>query len=439
MTVTRPPAVAGLFYPHDPKELRRVVDDALAEARPPALTSRAVISPHAGYVYSGALAATAIACLPRQTRRVLVLCPCHRVGIDGMALAGADMHATPLGDIPTDQDLTEQIASHPSVVTAPIVHQAEHSIEVQLPFLQRHLNDGFSIVPVAVGHVPPTAVADIIEIAWQHDDTAVVVSSDLSHYLPYHQARAVDADTLQRIRTLDGPLSGEQACGAYPVSGLIEFARRHDLTPVILDSCNSGDTAGDRHRVVGYGALALRPASALPALAYNAIATRLGKPSIAVPDTDEDLESEGATFVTLERGGHLRGCIGSLLAHRPLRDDVEYNARAAAFSDSRFRPLSARELPHLDVEVSLLSAPKPMTDTPGLGRAEVEARLRPGIDGVTLSQGPRRATFLPQVWDELPGPREFVSALLRKGGWPHWDPRITVETYQVTSFHLPRQ
>ncbi|MDO5729285.1 MAG: AmmeMemoRadiSam system protein B [Actinomycetaceae bacterium] len=439
MTVTRPPAVAGLFYPHDPHELRRVVDDALAQAQPSALTSRMVISPHAGYIYSGALAATAISCLPRQIRRVLILGPCHRVGIDGMALAGADMHATPLGDIPTDHDLTDQIVSHPSVVTAPVVHQAEHSIEVQLPFLQRHLDDGFTIVPLAVGRVSASAVAEIIEMAWHHQDTAVVVSSDLSHYLPYAQARAVDADTVHRILTLDGPLSGDQACGAYPVSGLIEFARRHHLAPVVLDSCNSGDTAGDRSRVVGYGALAVRPASALPALAYNSIATRLGMPSIAVPDTDEDLDSEGATFVTLERGGHLRGCIGSLLAHRRLRDDVQYNAQAAAFSDSRFQPLSARELPLLDIEVSLLSAPSPISGSPGLERNEVEARLRPGIDGVTLSQGPRRATFLPQVWDELPNPREFVSALLHKGGWPNWDPRITVETYQVTSFHLPRQ
>ncbi|MDO5719484.1 MAG: AmmeMemoRadiSam system protein B [Actinomycetaceae bacterium] len=441
MTIVRQPAVSGMFYPADPEQLRKWVDEALEAVTPPPLTSRVVISPHAGYVYSGALAARAIACLPTNTRRVLVLGPCHRVGIDAMALAGADAHATPLGTIPNDPELTELICTHPAVTTAPIVQRDEHSLEVQLPFLQRHLEPGFSVVPVAVGQVPASAVADIIDIAWQADNTAVVVSSDLSHYLPYAQARDVDADTLHRIVTLDGPLVGSQACGAFPVSGLIEFARRRQLSPVVLDSCNSGDTAGDRSRVVGYGALALRPASALPALAYNAIARHLGAGEVPVPATTEQLESDGATFVTLTIDGQLRGCIGSLVAHRPLRDDVEYNARAAAFSDPRFSPLTETELNRISVEVSVLSAPSPLAGSPGLERSEVEARLRPGVDGVTLSHGSRRSTFLPQVWDELANPHDFLAHLLRKGGWPAsgWDRNIAVETYQVTSYHLPKR
>ncbi|MDO5701391.1 MAG: AmmeMemoRadiSam system protein B [Bowdeniella nasicola] len=440
MVSTRPPAVAGLFYPSDTSELKDVVDHALSAAQPAPLTSRAVISPHAGYLYSGGLAARAISCLPHSTRRVLILGPTHRVGIDAMALAGVEAHATPLGDIPTDPDLTEAIAAHPAVVTAPVVHAQEHSLEVQLPFLQRHLTSPFTIVPLAVGRVDPDSVADVIEIAWEDPHSAVIVSSDLSHYLSYALARAVDDDTLRHIVTLDGPIPTDRACGAYPVSGLMTFARRASLELTVLDVASSGDTAGDRERVVGYAALAARDASALPALAYNAIAAELDAPLRPVPEDATDHRKHGATFVTLTRGGELRGCIGSLRAHRPLLDDVRANARSAAFADPRFPPLRATDLDQIDVEVSLLGEPTALPGSPGLTRAEVEAALRPRLDGVVLSHGSRRSTFLPQVWDQLPESRDFLSHLLTKGGWraDSWDPRILVETYPVTSHHLAR-
>ncbi|MDO5727194.1 MAG: AmmeMemoRadiSam system protein B [Bowdeniella nasicola] len=438
MTSIRPPAVAGLFYPATARELAGEVDALLAAATPAPLTSRLVISPHAGYIYSGALAAQAIACLPQTTRRVLVLGPTHRVGIAGMALAGADAHATPLGVIPTDAELSAELTDLPQVVTAPIVQQEEHSLEVQLPFLQRHLESDFTVVPLAVGQVDASAVAAVIECAWDHADTAIVISSDLSHYLPYDQAGRVDGATLHQLLTLRGALVGEQACGAYPVSGAMEFARRMRLAPRLLAACNSGDTAGDRHRVVGYAALAFQDASLLPTLAYNAIATQLDLPPREEFATAEDLDAPGATFVTLTQAGQLRGCIGTLSAHRSLRRDVVANARAAAFSDPRFAPLTAAELAEVDIEVSLLSAPTPLASTPGLSLTEVASALRPGIDGVIISDHHRHATFLPQVWEQLPEASEFLRHLLAKGGWGAngWHEGIRVETYHVTPHHL---
>lgn len=438
MTSIRPPAVAGMFYPRSASELEAEVDALLAEATPAPLSSRLVISPHAGYIYSGALAAQAIACLPKSTRRVLILGPTHRVGIAAMALAGADGHATPLGVIPTDVELTDKIAKLPQVVSAPVVQQEEHSLEVQLPFLQRHLDPGFTVVPLAVGQVDAAAVAAVIECAWEQADTAIVVSSDLSHYLPYQQARHVDGQTLHQLLTLRGGLVGEQACGAYPVSGAMAFARQHHLAPRLIAACNSGDTAGDHSRVVGYGALAFTRASLLPTIAYNAIATKLGRPTRELFETNEDLDAPGATFVTLTKAGQLRGCIGALSAHRPLGSDVAENARSAAFSDPRFPPLDAAELGDIDLEVSVLSAPTPLAGTPGLSFDEVASALRPGVDGVIIADRQRRATFLPQVWDQLPEAADFLHHLLVKGGWgaDGWHTGINVETYHVTAHHL---
>ncbi len=458
-TTIRPPAVAGSFYPADPAVLAAMVDELLERAPKQEKHTRAIISPHAGYVYSGPVAASAFNALDPDVKRVVVLGPTHRVGIEGMALTGADYQRTPLGDIPTDPDLTAEFEALPDVITAPIVHAQEHSMEVQLPFLQRHLKDGFTVVPVAVGHADADAVAAVIEAALAHPDTGVVISSDLSHYLPYDLARRVDANTLAQIVRRAPSLVGDQACGAYPVSGMMRYAQVHGLQAEILDARNSGDTAGGRDGVVGYAAIAWLPEeadegdlselsrsasgedrdSSLPVLAYNAIAAELGRPTIPAKVTPADFREPGATFVTLNLDGQLRGCIGSLAAHRALGEDVVENARAAAFSDPRFPPLTAEELARVDLEVSELTAPVPMWEGEAPDEDVALAQLRPGIDGVVFSYGPYRATFLPQVWEQLPDRREFMEHLKQKAGLPatFWGPRVKLETYQVAEHHLP--
>lgn len=474
MTTVKNPAVAGLFYPSDPSELRTTVDRMLSSAKKvlPADAAqekdryaKAVMAPHAGYVYSGEIAAHAYQTLDPDTKRVLVIGPTHRVGIEGMALTGADIQRTPLGDIPTDDDLTLALELHPDVITAPIVHAQEHSIEVHLPFLQRYLNGPFTVVPLAVGTADPRSVAEAIEVAATLPDTAVVVSSDMSHFLRQEQARAVDSGTLEQIIGGHG-VTPDQACGAYSVNGMTEFAKRAGLEAELLAKGDSGDTSGDTSSVVGYAAMAWHTPEDLPeteaakggvfksdaagglgdALTWMAQATlarALGLDDPAAP-TDQDfpeLSEPGACFVTLEKDGRLRGCVGSLVPGRALAEDVVHNALAAAFHDSRFSALTAEELPSVDVEVSVLGRPRPLKSKAGgaLTEQEVLDALTPGEDGVILEWGPHRATFLPQVWEQLPEPHEFLSELKLKAGLPpdFWAEDVAVKTYPVTAYHRP--
>lgn len=266
----RPPAVAGMFYPQSPAALSREVADLLAHAREPTLTAKAVVAPHAGYVYSGATAAAVYASLaPRRAviRRVVLLGPTHRVAVRGLALPASTAFATPLGTIPVDQAAVAAIADLPQVVVSEAAHAQEHSLEVQLPFLQCAL-DAFTLLPLAVGQASPGEVAEVLERLWGGPETLIVISSDLSHYLPYDAARATDADTARRILALDPHIDHQQACGATPLNGLLLAARRHGLQATQVDLRNSGDagvnSAGDKSRVVGYGAFAFCAASAAP-------------------------------------------------------------------------------------------------------------------------------------------------------------------------------
>ncbi|MFN3564543.1 MAG: AmmeMemoRadiSam system protein B, partial [Burkholderiaceae bacterium] len=256
----RPAAVAGMFYPAHTDALRDEVRALLAGARTPQppRVPKALIAPHAGYVYSGPIAASAYATLAKARdliRRVVLLGPAHRVAVQGLALPGADRFATPLGEVEVDRAAIAALRELPQVVESAAAHALEHSLEVQLPFLQATLGE-FRLVPVAVGDATPGEVAQALERVWGGGETLIVVSSDLSHYLPYAAAREVDARTVSAILALDPGLDHRQACGATPINGLLQVARRRGLRPELLDARNSGDTAGDRRRVVGYAALA---------------------------------------------------------------------------------------------------------------------------------------------------------------------------------------
>lgn len=263
MQSIRPPAVAGAFYPGQAAMLSRDVQALLSATGPgkvpPAACPKALIVPHAGYVYSGSIAALAYARLVPWRgiiRRVVLLGPVHRVPVRGLALPGADVFATPLGSIDVDQGSIARIAGLPQVVVSAAAHAMEHSLEVQLPFLQAVLDD-FKLVPLAVGDATPEEVAEVLEELWGGPETLIVISSDLSHFLPYRVAQNVDHGTVQRIMNLSSTLTHEQACGGTPVNGLLLAARHHHLQPQLLGQCNSGDTAGDKDRVVGYAAIAL--------------------------------------------------------------------------------------------------------------------------------------------------------------------------------------
>ncbi|WP_028995560.1 AmmeMemoRadiSam system protein B [Azonexus hydrophilus] len=258
MTI-RAPAVAGMFYPADPGQLQATVDQLLAVAQTtPLQQPKALIVPHAGYVYSGPTAALAYATLaPWRTtiRRVILLGPTHRVAVRGLALPDCEAFATPLGKVRLDTAARALIAQLPQVGVSAAAHAQEHSLEVHLPFLQRALDD-FTLLPLAVGNATPEAVAEVLERLWGGAETLIVISSDLSHFLTYAAAQQVDRATCSHILNLATDIRPEQACGAFPVNGLLLAAQRHGLRPSLLDLCNSGDTAGDRQRVVGYAAFA---------------------------------------------------------------------------------------------------------------------------------------------------------------------------------------
>jgi len=269
----RPAAVAGLFYPDDPVALRSTVVSLLA-ARPPGAAGtpagrppKAVIAPHAGYSYSGPIAASAFATLAGgapgaagegsapEVRRVVLLGPSHQVPLRGLGLPGAERFATPLGQVPLDLEGAAAVARLPQVAVRPDAHAAEHSLEVELPFLQVVLGP-FELLPLVVGEAGGEEVAEVLEMVWGGDDTVLVISSDLSHYLPAAAAERLDRETAAQILALAGPLTSRQACGAVPINGLLTAARRQGLVPRQLDLRHSGDTSGDRSRVVGYGAWA---------------------------------------------------------------------------------------------------------------------------------------------------------------------------------------
>jgi MEMO1 family protein len=370
---TRPAAVAGLFYPAAPDALRADVRQFLAAAPRVAVgRPKILVVPHAGYVYSGATAASGYAALgpwSESIRRVVLIGPSHRVPIEGIAVPAAFRFATPLGPVELDRDAIDALRALPQVVQSDRAHSAEHALEVQLPFLQQVLGT-FALIPLAVGDATTEEVADLLECAWGGDETLVVVSSDLSHYLSYERAREVDRVTLHQVLELGPELDHVQACGATPLNAAMLVARRHGLVPRLLAACNSGDTAGDRDRVVGYAALAFSApvaakesadcvgeqttagvvapgttattATTLPggeillAHARHAIERLFASGSAAAsPPYASFLDRPGATFVTLRRHGQLRGCIGSLEPDRPLHVDVAHNARAAALHPGR--------------------------------------------------------------------------------------------------------
>ena len=253
----RPPAVAGLFYPANPEELHEQINTFLAAASVAKQEPLALIVPHAGYIYSGPIAASAyinLRPLRNQIHRVILLGPSHRVAFHGLATSSASFFNTPLGDVRLDTRTNVLLSQLPQVQVFDAAHAQEHSLEVQLPFLQEVLGE-FELVPIIVGDTTTSEVAEVIDIAWQDDATLVVISSDLSHYHDYNSAQKLDRHTCTAIESLNSDAIGvDDACGRHPVKGLLSVAQQRGLKVQTLDLRNSGDTAGDRNQVVGYGA-----------------------------------------------------------------------------------------------------------------------------------------------------------------------------------------
>ncbi len=451
MSFIRPAAVAGLFYPNDPETLattvRGLLTRAAANGHP---VPKALIVPHAGYIYSGETAATAYArVVPARGRihRVVLLGPCHRVAVRGLATSAAEAFATPLGRVHIDADARRRALTLPQVGIFEATHEKEHSLEVHLPFLQIALGD-IELVPFVVGDASANEVAQVLDLLWGGEETLIVVSSDLSHYLDYEAARQSDAATCRAIETLTPDSIGrDQACGRVPIRGLLQVARQRNLLSETLDLRNSGDTAGTRDKVVGYGAWAFVEPPTTVALSrpFGEILLQLaaasirhgldtGEPlTVKLADYPRELGQEGACFVTLKHGSRLRGCIGSYRARRPLAIDVAEHAFNAAFRDPRFPPLTAGEIPGLALSIAVLG---PKSALAAKDEAALIDLLRPDIDGLIIQDGDKQALFLPAVWESLRKPAEFVRLLKQKAGLAadHWS--ATLRCWRFTVEHI---
>ena len=271
MKAIRPTAVAGSFYPADPRALQAdlAAHFAALDRKPPGPPPKAIIAPHAGYVYSGPIAASVysrLAALKGIVTRVVLAGPAHRVYVEGIAVPRAGAFTTPLGNVPVDEAAIAKLRALPGVEVSDLAHAFEHSLEVHLPFLQAVLGE-FALVPLVVGDADPATMGDVLETLWGGPETVIVVSSDLSHYLPYGAAVDRDRRTAQAILDKRPVLQPDDACGAAPINGLLAAARRRGLEVELVDLRNSGDTAGGKDRVVGYGAFAFHEAAAKDARA----------------------------------------------------------------------------------------------------------------------------------------------------------------------------
>ena len=453
MTAIRHPAVAGTFYPAERDVLERQLALFLSEAAndaPSAAAPKAIVGPHAGYAYSGAVAARAYARLAaaRGTiSRVVLIGPSHYVGFRGLAVDTAEAWAMPGGTVALDTEAIARLRALPMVGELDAAYQREHALEVHVPFLQHVLGE-FRLVPIVAGDAPPEAVAAVFDALWGGPETLIVVSTDLSHYLDYAACRRLDQSTAEAIERFDvDALGPAEACGRVPMRGLLLAARQRGMAIERLDLRNSGDTAGPRDRVVGYGAWALYEGS--PPDGERAAVEALGPSLIDLvrrsivfgldtgqpPNVATDgslaplLAAPGAAFVTLRRHGALRGCIGSAVATRPLIVDVVQHTFNSAFRDWRFPRLDWLELAGLSLSVSVLTPPSPMRFD---GEADLLAQLRPGVDGLIIEDLGRRSLFLPSVWEELPDRRQFLMALKLKAGLraEHFSPGFRAQRFR---------
>jgi AmmeMemoRadiSam system protein B/AmmeMemoRadiSam system protein A len=441
------PNVAGGFYSADPKELSDSVD-YLKQSTGPVPADRKVeiaIAPHAGYPYSGPVAAYTFKAIARNHyKTVVIIGPSHYFPFEGISIWPKGGFKTPLGTVPVDEDFAQALLKeNPKFQFLPYVFEQEHAIEVELPFLQKTF-DSVKIVPILMGNPDPQVCRDLAvaldKLIGTRDDVLILISSDMSHYYTYDVANQMDALTLQAIKEIDpkkffeGCISRKmEMCGFVPVTTALLYARLRGIKHVeILKHANSGDTSGDKSRVVGYssvifysdllgqgqsqsdGAGALNPAQKkeLLKIARQSIEVyvKTGKaPAISTQDAGLN-EIQGA-FVTIRKHGALRGCIGNIIGQEPLYETVRDMAVAAASQDPRFSPLTAAELKDIDLEISVLSQPRRVKDA---------SEIQLGRDGVIVSEGGHQGVFLPQVADETGWSKEeFLSQLCsQKAGLP---------------------
>lgn len=448
-TQAHPAQVAGHFYPADPVTLTREIDGFLAGAAASPFRAKMIVTPHAGLVYCGAVAARVAKAIDTTNgpTRLVILGPNHRMPLRGVALHPAPSWSTPLGEIPVDKEALAPIARLEGVAFDARPFEGEHSLEVPLVFLQRAMRVE-SLVPILVGDATSELVEKVLRRVWGGPETLIVISSDLSHFLTSNEARAKDSRTRGLIETGQFLAVGpKEACGYASLGGAMRRAAALRMRATGVALATSDMAGGPKDRVVGYGGFAFeyqgsarlsdadrrRLIHIASASLHFAAAHGGARPNLVARGASSPaLTAQRGVFVTIQQGSALRGCIGSPNPTHPLAGDVAINAVKAGFGDPRFAPLRPEELADMSIHISVLSPKSPIAF---VGEEDLIAQLRPDRDGLVLREGARAALFLPSVWEQVPSPRDFVQQLKRKMGLgpEHVATAMTAERFEAES------
>ncbi len=424
MKKIKKPSVANEFYSGNPSELSaQILSFENNNYNNSKYKARAVIVPHAGLVYSGRLAYEGINQLDKGLKNIFILGPAHKKWFDGIGVTSYDEWETPLGNVEINTEITKELiekygANYQDEALAP-----EHSIEIQIPLIQSVIGN-VKIIPVLIANQSTDLITKIIQDYWQDKQNGFIISSDLSHFLTDEEAKKIDLITAQMIEKADfnGVETG-QACGIMGIIGLCNFAKQNNFSMIRVDMINSAFVTKDISRVVGYGTWFLFEGEKNEYIKeyYGDFILDLAKTVIESSFDKKPsqhrypqvLDEFGASFVTLEKNGRLRGCIGSLSAYQPLIIDIVHHASDAAFKDPRFQPVSQDEVKDLSIAISLLSHSTAIEFT---SEEDLLDKIVPFEDGIIIQDGKLSAVYLPSVWEQLPDKKEFLKSLKIKAG-----------------------
>ncbi|MDR1693979.1 MAG: AmmeMemoRadiSam system protein B [Lactobacillaceae bacterium] len=461
--MSRDPAVAGLFYSSDRERLDKDVEHYLKDGEKKSSEQpKILIVPHAGYQYSGSVAAKAYSLLRSyadKIKKVIIVGPSHYEHLYGAAVPSYGSFRTPLGSINIDKNLLKQLVEKNELIKIlDTAHKREHSIEVQLPFLQRVLKS-FSIVPIAYGDIDSEQLAEALRPMLERKDTLIIISADLSHYYSYNRAKELDEHTAGQILNNDADIHEELSCGSIGINAALILSKENNLYPETLDLRNSGDVTGDKSQVVGYGSWSftentknelvgiereLKSLEEFAGLYKNelreivqisleeAVRNKRFKPSRN--DYSDNLFDKGASFVTLLKNSELRGCIGTVIPKEAVALDVANAAYGAAMQDKRFEKLTNDEINGLDYYISLLTN---LERVRFLSEDDLLSKIEEGKDGIVIVDGNRQGLFLPSVWKELPNKKEFMQHLKIKAGLSpaYWSNKIYVYRFRAVEIN----
>lgn len=437
-------SVAGTFYTSIPSQLKQQIEFFKNSSKNMyTAPTRAVIVPHAGLVFSGRVAWEGISQLDKGVKNIFIFAPAHKVAFDGLAISSYKEWGSPLGNIKINRTVCNKLIKQYGANINDEAFENEHSIEVEIPIIQS-LFEKVNIIPVLIGKQGPDLIEQIISDYYEDDKYGFIISSDLSHFYTEEEGKKLDDTTANMIESGDiRQFKYEQACGAIGIAGLVQFANKKNYSLIRIDMTNSVPITGDKSRVVGYGSWFLYEGSKnefiekyypkFPIdLAKLVIKSSFGagKTTIHYPQIFDEM---GACFVTLEKNNQLRGCIGSVIAHRPLVTDLVSHAKNAAFNDPRFKPLQKDEIDDIKVSVSILTEPKKIDFN---GEKDLLKKIVKNKDGIIIKDGEYQAVYLPSVWEQIPDKKEFLNSLKVKAGLDSDYFSDTLEAYKFETTYI---